>query len=337
MFGVTGTDALSEQNVTFFFSLASNETQQISLIDKLSVDKVGLDNYAIITKTDPFLQSVAQSIANRLISQNKTIKYNTTYTTGLLEENFINALQVVQQVENIPIDVFILVGVSVDLTVFATIFNTENYSPKAALLPSLDAVTTDLLKAATGWLVGQTYSNYSISGISGQYMGTANDYNNGFFSLFNETLPSVVVPLIGASAITWQLVVESVSDWQNIDSFREGLLALNTSCFWGPLEFNEYGIDYQKATELFQVQTTASGYNLSFINDATQIVIPTVWPWDVSAMHHSSGGDGTTAGFIAGLTVLGVCVCFIIIGLMVVIGVILGLSLKFHFYCLQRS
>jgi len=170
-------------------------------------------------------------------------------------------------------DVFVGGGHYNDAVLFVNSAKEIGFAPKGMLItvgPSNPKLVAELGSDADG-LLGPTQWEASMS-YTGPYFGTAADYAAYYESLWGEP-PVYQSASATASALALQLAIESAGS-TDTDSVRSALHGLNADTFYGPLQFDERGVNTAKPMGTVQVQ----GGEINVVAPTTAAVADLVYP-----------------------------------------------------------
>ena len=239
-------DAMFErgfQNLFLVATIASDYTR--SSIEALAAR--GARTAVIAHEDTPFATAVADGAARHLKASGIEVLAIETYAEGIQD-----VTDIMTRLHDLDPDLFIGGGHYNDAVLFVSSAKEIGFEPDGMLItvgPSNPRLVAELGRDVDG-VIGPTQWEPSMA-YSGPYFGTAADYADYYESLWGEP-PVYQAASATAAALALHLAIEAAG---SIDTgaVRAALRELSADTFYGPIEFDERGVNIGKPMGTVQV------------------------------------------------------------------------------------
>jgi len=160
---------------------------------------------------------------------------------------------IISQFRELEPDIFIGGGHYIDAVMFLNASEDTGFAPKGMMItvgPSNPKLIDEVKGLADG-VVGPTQWEATMA-YSGDWLGSAADYAAYYENLWGEP-PVYQAASATASALALHIAVEQAGTIET-DAVREALLGMNVNTFYGPISFDERGVNTSKPMGAIQVQ-----------------------------------------------------------------------------------
>ena len=237
-------------------------------------------------------------------------------------------------------ELLIIMGVEgLEASIYNPAIAAMELNPSAIIAPKpINIIDSGFLqgKAPDSWIFTALFHKSLNRGVSGQYMGTTQEFLNYYEQVYQEPLSDAYITYTPSQLISWQIAVERCGlDWRNATCFKEKMFGLRaddnaTEYFSGRIQYDPFGRNI--ARQSLTVQYVDGSLNL--ILSPEDLVYPAHWPWI------GSDGTGSETSMIVGLTVGIVGGVAVILGCCGIIAVVVFLIVKrryFHMIILAKE
>ena len=245
--GSGASDALFErgfQNLFFVATIASDYTH--SGIEVLAAR--GARTAVVAHEDTLFATAVAQGAVRHLEASGIEVVAVEAYPEGIQDVSAI-----MTEFRDLDPDVFVGGGHYNDAVLFVSSAAEVGFEPAGMLItvgPSNPRLVDELGRDVDG-VLGPTQWEPSMA-YEGPYFGSAADYSAYYRSLWNET-PVYQAASATAAALALHLAIESAGS-TDTDAVRAALRELSADTFYGPISFDERGVNTSKPMGTIQVQ-----------------------------------------------------------------------------------
>jgi branched-chain amino acid transport system substrate-binding protein len=160
---------------------------------------------------------------------------------------------IISQFRDLDPDIFVGGGHYIDAVLFINAAEDTGFDPDGMLItvgPSNPKLVDELGDSVNG-VVGPTQWEATMA-YEGPYFGTAGDYAAYYQELWNET-PVYQAANATAAALALQIAVEEAGT-TDTEAVKQALKAMSADTFYGPIAFDERGVNTTKAMGTVQVQ-----------------------------------------------------------------------------------
>ena len=231
------------QNLFLVATIASDYTR--SGIEALAAR--GARTAVIAHKDDPFLTALADGAARHLEANGIELLATETYP-----EDIQDVSAIMTKFRDLDPDLFVGGGHYNDAVLFVSSAREIGFEPDGMLItvgPSNPRLVAELGGDVDG-VLGPTQWEPSMA-YSGPYFGTAADYADYYQSLWGEP-PVYQAASATAAALALHLAIETAGSIDT-DSVRAALRDLSADTFYGPISFDERGVNVGKPMGTVQI------------------------------------------------------------------------------------
>ena len=231
------------QNLFLVATIASDYTR--SGIEALAAR--GARTAVIAYKDDAFLTALADGAARHLETNDIELLATEAYPEGTQDVSAI-----MTKFRDLDPDLFVGGGHYNDAVLFVNSAKELGFEPAGMLItvgPSNPKLVAELGRDVDG-VLGPTQWEPSMA-YSGPYFGTAADYADYYESLWGEP-PVYQAASATAAALALHLAIEAAGS-TDTGAVRVALRQLSADTFYGPISFNEHGVNVGKPMGTVQV------------------------------------------------------------------------------------
>ncbi len=232
------------QNLFLVATIASDYTK--SGIEALAAS--GAKTAVIAYEDTSFPTAVAEGAIKHLADNGIELLATETYPKDIQDVSAI-----MTKFRDLDPDIFVGGGHYNDAVLFVNAAKELGFEPDGMLItvgPSNPKLVDELGDDVAG-VLGPTQWEASMA-YSGPYFGSASEYAAYYESLWGET-PVYQAASATAAALALQLAVESAGSLETA-AVRDALRSLSVDTFYGPISFDERGVNTQKPMGTIQVQ-----------------------------------------------------------------------------------
>ena len=208
----------------------------------------GARTAVIAYEETPFATSVAEGAARHLDSNGVAVLATETYA-----RNSGDLGAIIARFRDLDADLFVGGGHYDDAVAFIQSAKELGFEPGAMLItvgPSNPRLAAELGEDAEG-VIGPTQWEASMA-YEGPHFGTASDYADYYESLWGEA-PVYQAASATAAALALHLAIEAAAS-TDTEAVRTALQQLAADTFYGPISFDERGVNVGKAMGVVQIQ-----------------------------------------------------------------------------------
>lgn len=232
------------RNLFLVATLASDYTR--SGIEALAAS--GARTAVVAYEENPFPTSMAKGAIRHLEANGIEILAVETYPTDIHDVTGI-----LTEFRGLDPDVFLGGGHYNDAVLFVNSAKELGFAPRGMLItvgPSNPKLIEELGRNVEG-VLGPTQWESTMA-YEGPYFGSASDYATYYQSLWGEP-PAYQAASATASALALHLAIEAAGT-TDMDSVRQALHSLQADTFYGPISFDDRGVNTSKPSGTIQVQ-----------------------------------------------------------------------------------
>ncbi|MCE2527080.1 MAG: ABC transporter substrate-binding protein [Actinomycetia bacterium] len=264
------------QNLFLVATIASDYTK--SGIEMLAGQ--GVRTAVIAYEDTSFPTSVANGAIRHLEDNGIAVLAVETYPKDIQDVSAI-----MTKFRDLDPDIFVGGGHYNDAVLFVNSAKELGFAPQGMLItvgPSNPKLIEELGEDVNG-VLGPTQWE-SVMAYEGPYFGTASDYADYYQSLWGEP-PVYQAASATASALALHLAIEAAGS-TDTDEVRQALYSLEADTFYGPLAFDDRGVNTAKPMGTVQVQ-----------DGRVRVVAPAAAAETAFTLSTSAASGGTATGF----------------------------------------